>query len=77
MDDRLGSVGTVFCAGCHTVNKIGVPVQLKGTGYYNDYWAAVTLIHFMREGDRKLPVADLVRKFQFNKSPETVAKGWK
>ena len=69
--------GPVTCAACHTINKKGVPVQLKGTGYYSDYWAAVTLIHFMREGDRKLPVADLVRKYPFNKSRETVAKGWR
>jgi mono/diheme cytochrome c family protein len=69
--------GPVTCAACHTVNKKGVPVQLKGTGYYNDYWAAVTLIHFMREADRKLPVPDLIKKYPFSKSRETVAKGWK
>jgi mono/diheme cytochrome c family protein len=68
--------GPVTCAACHTINMKGVPVQLKGTGYYDDYWAAVTLIHFMREGDRKLPVADLVRKYTFKKSREIVAKGW-
>jgi len=69
--------GPVTYAACHTVNKKGVPVQLKGTGYYNDYWAAVTLIHFMRESDRKLPVAGLVKRYPFNKSREIVAKGWK
>jgi mono/diheme cytochrome c family protein len=69
--------GPVTCAACHTVNRKGVPVQLRGTGYYGDYWAAITLIHFMRGDDRKLPVADLVRKYPFNKSRETVSKGWK
>jgi mono/diheme cytochrome c family protein len=69
--------GPVTCGACHTVNAKGVPVQLKGTGYYEDYWAAVTLIHFMREGDQKLPVADLLKKYPFAKSQEIVAKGWK
>ena len=69
--------GPVTCAACHTVNRKGVPVQLKGTGYYNDYWASVALIHSMREGDQKLPVADLLRKFPFEKAREIVAKGWK
>ena len=61
----------------HTVNKKGVPVQLKGSAYYNDYWASVTLIHFMREGDRRLPVADLIIKYSFKKCREIAEKGWK
>ncbi len=69
--------GPVTCGACHTVNRKGVPVQLKETGYYDDYWASVTLIHSMREGDQKLPVADLVRKYPFVKSQDVVAKGWK
>ena len=69
--------GPVTCAACHTVNKKGVPVQLKGTGYYDDYWASVVLLHFMREGDPKLPVADLVKKFPYKDSREIVTEGWK
>jgi hypothetical protein len=52
-------------------------VQLKDTGYYNDYWAAAVLAHFMREGDQKLAVTDLVKKFPYEKSRDVVAKGWK
>jgi len=69
--------GPVTCAACHTVNKKGVPVQLKGTGYYDDYWASVVLLHSMREEDPKLSVADLVRKFPYKDSREIVTKGWK
>ncbi len=69
--------GPVTCAACHTVNKKGVPVQLEGTKYANDYWAAVTLAHFMREGDQKLSVSDLVKKYPYEKSAAIVKKGWK
>ena len=69
--------GPVTCAACHTVNKKGVPVQLKATGYYDDYWASVVLLHFMREGDPKLPVEELVKKFPYKDSRAIVAKGWK
>ncbi len=69
--------GPVTCAACHTVNKKGVPLQLKGTKYENDYWASVTLAHFMREGDQKLSVKELVKKFPYKKSSEIVKKGWK
>ena len=68
--------GPVTCAACHTVNKKGVPVQLVGTEYENDYWASVTLAHFMRSGDQKLSVKELVEKFPYSKSTQIVKDGW-
>jgi mono/diheme cytochrome c family protein len=69
--------GPVTCAACHTVNAKGVPVQLKGTGYYEDHWAAVVLLHFMRGNDHDLPVKDLVKKYPYARSSQIVAGGWK
>ncbi len=69
--------GPVTCSACHTVNKKGVPAQLKDTEYANDYWAAVTLAHFMRSGDQKLSVKELVKKYPYSKSTNIVKKGWK
>ena len=69
--------GPVTCAACHQVNAKGVPVQLKGTDYYGDYWAAVTLMHFMRADDYELPLQDLVKKFPYSRCRDVVAKGWK
>ncbi len=69
--------GPVTCAACHTVNKKGIPVQLSGTDYYNDYWASVVLIHFMREGDQEMPVAELVRKYPYREAKGIVTNGWK
>ena len=69
--------GPVTCVACHTVNKKGVPLQLKDTPYANDYWAAVTLAHFMREGDQKLSVEELIQKYPYKKSSQIVQKGWK
>jgi mono/diheme cytochrome c family protein len=69
--------GPVTCAACHTVNKKGVPVQLEGTAYANDYWASVTLAHFMRSGDQKLSVKELVEKYPYKASSDIVKKGWK
>ena len=60
--------GPVTCAGCHTVNARGLPVQLAGTPYAEDYWAGVVLIHFMREGDQELPIPELIRKYPIEKS---------
>jgi mono/diheme cytochrome c family protein len=68
--------GPVTCAACHRVNDKGVPVQLEGTEYYNDYWASVALLHFMRAGDEKLPVKKLIEKFSYKKSQKVVSKGW-
>ncbi|ACO03091.1 MULTISPECIES: hypothetical protein [Persephonella] len=68
--------GPVTCAACHTVNKKGVPVQLAGTKYENDYWASVVLIHFMREGDQKLSVEELVKKYPYERSSKIVKEGW-
>ena len=69
--------GPVVCSACHTVNKNGVPIQLEGTEYANDYWASVTLAHFMREGDQKLSVKELVKKFPYSLSTKVVSDGWK
>jgi len=69
--------GPVTCSACHTVNKNGVPVQLEGTEYANDYWASVTLAHFMREGDQKLEVKQLVEKYPYENSTKVVTDGWK
>jgi len=69
--------GPVTCGACHTVNRKGVPVQLKGTGYFDDYWASVVLIHFMREGDQKISIADLVKKYPYRKAKAVVLNGWK
>ncbi len=69
--------GPVTCASCHTVNGKGIPVQLAGTEYANDYWASVVLIHYMREGDQKLSVKELTAKYPYARAKEIVAKGWK
>ncbi|HIP19884.1 MAG TPA: hypothetical protein EYG70_02030, partial [Sulfurimonas sp.] len=69
--------GPVTCSACHTVNDKGVPLQLKDTKYANDYWASVTLAHFMRSGDQKLSVKELVKKYPYSKSSNIVTKGWK
>jgi hypothetical protein len=69
--------GPVTCSACHTVNEKGVPVQLEGTEYANDYWAAVTLAHYMRSGDQKLGTKGLIKKYPYKKSQDVVQKGWK
>ncbi len=69
--------GPVTCSACHTVNEKGVPVQLKGTKYENDYWASVTLAHYMRSGDQKLDVKALVKKYPYDTSSAVVEGSWK
>jgi hypothetical protein len=69
--------GPITCAACHTVNGKGVPIQLSGTSYENDYGVSIVLVHSMREGDEKMPVADLVKKFPYRKSQEIVSRGWR
>jgi len=69
--------GPVTCAACHTVNNKGIPLQLSGTEYYDDYWACVVLIHFMREGDPKMPVSNLTKKYPYRRAKEIVLKGWR
>jgi len=69
--------GPVTCAACHRVNLKGVPVQLRGTDYFGDYWAAVTLMHFMRGEDFELPIGDLIKKFPYARSQDVVGRGWK
>ncbi len=68
--------GPVTCAACHRVNEKGVPVKLKGTGYAGDYWASTVLLHFMREGDQKLPIKKLMEKYPYKKSQKIVRDGW-
>ncbi|MCF6201173.1 MAG: cytochrome c3 family protein [Hydrogenimonas sp.] len=68
--------GPVTCAACHTVNSKGVPKELAGTKYEKDYWASVTLAHFMRSGDQKLSIKELVEKYPYERSKEVVQKGW-
>ncbi len=69
--------GPVTCVACHTVNDKGVPLQLKGTPYEKDYWASVTLAHFMRAGDQKLSVEELIEKYPYKKSSNIVKSSWK
>ncbi|MBI5583655.1 MAG: hypothetical protein HY892_07505 [Deltaproteobacteria bacterium] len=69
--------GPVTCGACHTVNAKGVPVQLARTEYARDYWASVVLIHFMREGDQKLSIAELTKKYPYEAAKKCVLKGWK
>ncbi len=69
--------GPVSCAACHTVNQKGVPTLLAGTDYADDYWASVVLLHYMREGDEKLPVKELLRKYPYRGSRNVVLQGWK
>ena len=69
--------GPVTCSACHSVNEKGVPLLLKGSDYENDYWASVTLAHFMREGDKGLLLKELLKKYPHKKSAEIVEKGWK
>jgi hypothetical protein len=59
------------------VNEKGVPLQLKGTEYANDYWASVTLAHFMRSGDQKLSIKELTAKYPYKKSTHIVETSWK
>ncbi len=68
--------GPVTCSACHRVNDKGVPVQLQGTDYYNDYWASVALLHSMRAGDEKLPMDKLMAKYPYRKSQTVVQEGW-
>ncbi|MDH4943754.1 hypothetical protein [Sulfurimonas sp. C5] len=68
--------GPVTCSACHTVNEKGVPLQLQGTEYENDYWASVTLAHYMRGGDQKLSVKQLVEKYPYDKAAKVVRDGW-
>jgi hypothetical protein len=69
--------GPVTCSACHRVNARGVPAELLGTEYADDYWASVVLLHAMREGDEKLPVKALVEKFPHRASRQIVRDGWR
>ena len=68
--------GPVTCVACHTVGETGVPVQLRSTDYYNDYYASVVLMHFMRGDDINLPLEELLEKYPYDKSRAIVEKGW-
>ncbi len=69
--------GPVTCAACHTVNGYGVPKELANTEYAEDYWASVTLAHFMRSGDQKLSIEELVKKYPYEESSRIVKSGWR
>lgn len=68
--------GPVTCGACHRVNDKGVPVQLRDTEYYQDYWASVVLLHSMRDGDQTLPVRMLVEKYPYKNAKKIVQDGW-
>jgi hypothetical protein len=68
--------GPVTCSACHRVNDKGVPVQLEGTQYSQDYWASVVLLHSMRAGDEKLPMNKLIEKFPYKEAKKVVTDGW-
>jgi len=65
--------GPVTCVACHAVNSDGVPVQLVGTEYENDYWASVVLMHFItpEDGEQMTP-AELVEVYPYALSREIV-----
>lgn len=71
--------GPVTCSACHTVNKEGVPTTLAGTKYEHDYWASVTLMHFMRQKnfDMLLPVSELMERYPYERSKQIVEESWK
>ena len=50
-------------------------IALKLTSPYL-YSSSVVLIHFMREGDQKMAVSDLMKKYPRRKAREIVLKGW-
>jgi len=64
--------GPVTCAACHAVGAHGVPVQLADTDYYDDYWAAVILMHRMRGKDHTLKLDELVGKYPYADSAAVV-----
>jgi mono/diheme cytochrome c family protein len=68
--------GPVTCVACHAVNKKGVPAELAGTEYRDDYWASVVLMHFMRDGDQNMTVPELVKKYPYATAREIVTKGF-
>ena len=68
--------GPVTCAACHRVNDRGVPVQLAGTAYAEDYWASVVLLHAMRGADPALPIGKLVEKYPHEWARSIVKEGW-
>ncbi len=68
--------GPVTCSACHRVNDQGIPVQLQETEYAGDYWASVALLHFMREGDQKMPIGKLMEKYPHKKARQIVIEGW-
>ncbi len=60
--------GPVTCVTCHAVGPNGVPAQLEGTPYYDDYYASVVLMHLMRDADYEMPVEELVNKYPYEDS---------
>jgi mono/diheme cytochrome c family protein len=68
--------GPVTCVACHAVNQKGVPAELTGTEYRDDYWASVVLMHFMRGGDQEMTVLKLVEKYPYAMAREIVVRGF-
>jgi mono/diheme cytochrome c family protein len=64
--------GPVTCVTCHAVGANGVPVQLEGTDYYEDYYSSVVLMHLMREEDYELSVEELLEKYPYEDSKAIV-----
>jgi hypothetical protein len=77
----VSGTGTMANPGDNMANYVWTHLfiykDLEGTDYYNDYWASVVLIHFMREKDLNLPVKELVEKYLYAKSSRIVAAGWR
>lgn len=64
--------GPVTCVACHAVGPNGVPVELRDSEYYDDYWASVVLIHTMRGDDHTLSIEDLLSKHPYADSSAIV-----
>ena len=73
----MGLVLVLFQVWTMTGQPYAIPVQLMDTGYDNDYWASVVLIHFMREGNQKLSIAELIKKYPYRKAKKVVGNAWK
>ncbi|MFQ5890669.1 MAG: hypothetical protein ACE5JR_11535 [Gemmatimonadota bacterium] len=65
--------GPVTCVACHVVGPNGVPVQLGDTDYYDDYWASVVLLHYMRGEDFTLSIDELLANYPYEDAAAIVA----
>lgn len=64
--------GPVTCVACHTVGPAGVPVELADTEYYDDYWAAVVLMHLTRGDDVTMTIEDLMEQYPYSDASSIV-----